>query len=154
MVVGGGIYCHQAAAKNRKEKMMKLAEEAKKKTQKVNTLPLFPSVSSFSSHHHHPPPHHRQLPFISPHHHSPTTIPLLLPLLPPTPSSQTDIELENQAQEETIRALAQEKLDNELDLVKYLHALSCQAEAFTIRDTQRKDKEKVYAQEKGGGGGG
>jgi hypothetical protein len=44
--------------------------------------------------------------------------------------------------------LAQDKLDKELDLVKLLRSLAAKAEAFTIRDTQRKDTEAVHAKEK------
>ena len=63
---------------------------------------------------------------------------------------QSDIEIENQARDETTRELAQEKMDNDLDLVKLLRSLAAKAEAFTIRDGQRGEKKEQYLKEKVG----
>jgi len=61
---------------------------------------------------------------------------------------KTDIEIENLAREETIRNLAQDKLEKNNDLVKTLTALGARAEAFTIRDMQRNDKDIAEQKER------
>ena len=58
--------------------------------------------------------------------------------------------MENQARDEAIRDLAQEKMNNQLDLVKLLRGMAAEAEAFTIRDTQLMDRQNKANAEKVG----
>jgi hypothetical protein len=104
--------------------MLQLAEEAKKKTKKVTQKSAAMAIDGT------------------------TCILAEAPGLCRLACLQTDIEIENQARDETIRALAQEKLNMELDLVKHLRALAAQAEAFTVRDRQLKEKDGVIIKEK------
>lgn len=53
-----------------------------------------------------------------------------------------DFDVENDVRDETLRALAADKLDKQHDVVKLLESMQARAVAFTLRDQQIKEKEK------------
>jgi Trichohyalin-plectin-homology domain len=61
---------------------------------------------------------------------------------------RTDMEVEGLARDQMIRQLANEKLDENNDLVKMLTSLGARAAAFTIRDQQLDDKARREAKER------
>jgi hypothetical protein len=55
---------------------------------------------------------------------------------------KTDMEIEEDAKREVIRALAADQLDKNHDVVKLLESMSARAVAFTLRDQQIAEKDK------------
>ncbi|CAM9562244.1 unnamed protein product [Chrysoparadoxa australica] len=62
-------------------------------------------------------------------------------------AKKSDIECEKLAREMLILKLANEKLDENNDMVKMLNSLGARAAAFTIRDQQIAEKERGHAKE-------
>jgi hypothetical protein len=57
-------------------------------------------------------------------------------------AKKSDIELANMEREKAIRELAENQIDENLDMVKMLNSLGARAAAFTIRDQQLADRER------------
>ena len=62
-------------------------------------------------------------------------------------AKKSDIEIEQEAKENALRALAAEKLDKNSDTVKLLTSMSCKASAYSLRDSQVADKHSREAAE-------
>lgn len=62
-------------------------------------------------------------------------------------AKKSDIEIEQEAKENALRALAAEKLDKNSDTVKLLTSMSCKAAAYSLRDAQVADKHSREAAE-------
>ncbi|KAG5183801.1 tumor suppressor, Mitostatin-domain-containing protein [Tribonema minus] len=63
-------------------------------------------------------------------------------------AKRSDLELETIAREQLVRKMANEKLDENNDLVKMLNSLGSRAAAFTIRDQQLADRASKESTEK------
>jgi hypothetical protein len=53
-----------------------------------------------------------------------------------------DADVEKEARDETLKALASDKMDRQHDVVKLLESMRARAVAFTLRDQQLKEKER------------
>mmetsp|Transcript_22133 Transcript_22133/g.26092 ORF Transcript_22133/g.26092 Transcript_22133/m.26092 type:complete len:483 (-) Transcript_22133:220-1668(-) len=62
-------------------------------------------------------------------------------------AKKSDIELSNMEREKAIRELAENQIDENLDMVKMLNSLGARAAAFTIRDQQLAEREARSHQE-------
>lgn len=58
-------------------------------------------------------------------------------------AKKSDIEIAEAAKKQTIRALAEEQIDNNSDVVKLLNSMAQRATAFTIREKQLEEKHRL-----------
>ena len=58
-------------------------------------------------------------------------------------AKKSDIEIAEAAKKQTIRALAEEQMDNNSDVVKLLNSMAQRATAFTIREKQLAEKHRL-----------
>ena len=63
-------------------------------------------------------------------------------------AKKSDVEIAEIAKKQAIRSMAEKKLDNNSDVVKLLNSMAKRATAFTIRDQQLEEKERLAKIEK------